>query len=205
MAEPGGSLIVVTGMTGAGRSTAAKALEDLGWFVIDNLPPQLLQSVVQLIDDEDDAQTRIAVVVDVRSRSFFAHLRDAIEPDGRGARTATSAVPRGIRRRTRATSGGSPASAPAAGGVHVCSTGSPASARWCVTCVETPTCSSTRRTSTCTSSLRGSRRRSLTETVRSCAPPSCRSASSTAFRSMPTWSSTCGFLPNPYWVRDSGR
>jgi UPF0042 nucleotide-binding protein len=79
MAQPGGSLIVVTGMTGAGRSTAAKALEDLGWFVIDNLPPQLLHSVVQLIDDEDDTKAQIAVVVDVRSRSFFAHLRDAID------------------------------------------------------------------------------------------------------------------------------
>ena len=39
MTVPSGDLIIVTGMTGAGRSTAAKALEDLGWFVIDNLPP----------------------------------------------------------------------------------------------------------------------------------------------------------------------
>ncbi|MBA2560573.1 MAG: RNase adapter RapZ [Propionibacteriales bacterium] len=66
-------------MTGAGRSTAAKALEDLGWFVIDNLPPQMLVSTVQLIDAEQDAPTRIAVVVDVRSRSFFGHLRDTLE------------------------------------------------------------------------------------------------------------------------------
>jgi UPF0042 nucleotide-binding protein len=79
MTEPGGALIIVTGMTGAGRSTAAKALEDLGWFVIDNLPPQLLQSVVQLINDEDDTQAPIAVVVDVRSRSFFAHLRGTLD------------------------------------------------------------------------------------------------------------------------------
>jgi UPF0042 nucleotide-binding protein len=79
MTDPEGSLIIVTGMTGAGRSTAAKALEDLGWFVIDNLPPQLLQSVVQLINDEDDTQAQIAVVVDVRSRSFFAHLRGTVD------------------------------------------------------------------------------------------------------------------------------
>jgi UPF0042 nucleotide-binding protein len=72
-------LIIVTGMTGAGRSTAAKALEDLGWFVIDNLPPQMLQSVVQLINDEDDDGARIAVVVDVRSRGFFAQLRGALD------------------------------------------------------------------------------------------------------------------------------
>jgi UPF0042 nucleotide-binding protein len=79
MTEPAGALIIVTGMTGAGRSTAAKALEDLGWFVIDNLPPQLLQSVVRLINDEDDAQAQLAVVVDVRSRSFFAHLRGTLD------------------------------------------------------------------------------------------------------------------------------
>jgi RNase adapter protein RapZ len=71
-------LIVVTGMTGAGRSTAAKALEDMGWFVIDNLPPQLLTSVVQLIEVEEHEAVRIAVVVDVRSRGFFTDLRGAL-------------------------------------------------------------------------------------------------------------------------------
>jgi RNase adapter protein RapZ len=72
-------LIVVTGMTGAGRSTAAKALEDLGWFVIDNLPPQLLPSVVELIEEEEQEQVRLAVVVDVRSRGFFSDLRGALD------------------------------------------------------------------------------------------------------------------------------
>jgi len=71
-------LIIVTGMTGAGRSTAAKALEDLGWFVIDNLPPRLLPQVVEMLMDEDEV-VRVAVVVDVRSRSFFAHLRDSLD------------------------------------------------------------------------------------------------------------------------------
>lgn len=79
MTSTGGDLIIVTGMTGAGRSTAAKALEDLGWFVIDNLPPQMLVSTVELIANEKDAPTRIAVVVDVRSRGFFGHLRDTLE------------------------------------------------------------------------------------------------------------------------------
>src|SRR5436190_1505683 len=45
-----GELVVVTGMTGAGRSTAAKELEDLGYFVVDNLPPELVGDVVQLPD-----------------------------------------------------------------------------------------------------------------------------------------------------------
>jgi UPF0042 nucleotide-binding protein len=74
-----GDLIIVTGMTGAGRSTAAKALEDLGWFVIDNLPPQMLRPTVDLIRAEKGAPTKIAVVVDVRSRSFFSHLRSTLE------------------------------------------------------------------------------------------------------------------------------
>ncbi|MEP6665115.1 MAG: RNase adapter RapZ [Nocardioidaceae bacterium] len=87
MSEPTGDLIIVTGMTGAGRSTAAKALEDLGWFVIDNLPPQLLTAVVELLDAEDDTQVNLAVVVDVRSRGFFADLRGALATMGeRGAR-----------------------------------------------------------------------------------------------------------------------
>lgn len=73
-----GNLIIVTGMTGAGRSTAAKALEDLGWFVVDNLPPQMLLPVVELVRAQGDSEVKIAVVVDVRSRGFFADLRGAL-------------------------------------------------------------------------------------------------------------------------------
>jgi RNase adapter protein RapZ len=79
MPHPISDLIVVTGMTGAGRSTAAKALEDLGWFVIDNLPPQLLPSVVELIEQDGQQPVRLAVVVDVRSRGFFSDLRGALD------------------------------------------------------------------------------------------------------------------------------
>lgn len=70
-----GELVVVTGMTGAGRSTAAKELEDLGFYVIDNLPPSLLRDVVQLVDESRGVEQPIAVVVDVRSGSFFESLR----------------------------------------------------------------------------------------------------------------------------------
>lgn len=70
-----GELVVVTGMTGAGRSTAAKELEDLGFYVVDNLPPSLLREVVRLVDESKGTGQPIAVVVDVRSGSFFASLQ----------------------------------------------------------------------------------------------------------------------------------
>jgi UPF0042 nucleotide-binding protein len=69
-----GELVVVTGMTGAGRSTAAKELEDLGFYVVDNLPPSLLKDVVRLVDQSRGTSQPIAVVVDVRSGAFFASL-----------------------------------------------------------------------------------------------------------------------------------
>ena len=78
MSDPRADLVLVTGMTGAGRSTAAKVLEDLGWFVVDNLPPQLLPSVVDLVGKAGSGESRIAVVVDVRSRWFFTALRGAL-------------------------------------------------------------------------------------------------------------------------------
>jgi UPF0042 nucleotide-binding protein len=76
---PADDLVVVTGMTGAGRSTAAKVLEDLGYFVVDNIPPQLLPEVVRLVRAQEAASVRIAVVVDVRSRWFFTALRGALD------------------------------------------------------------------------------------------------------------------------------
>ena len=76
---PVSELLLVTGMSGAGRSTAAKALEDLGWFVVDNLPPQLLGDVIDLVGREGDGRTRLAVVVDARSRWFFTELEGALD------------------------------------------------------------------------------------------------------------------------------
>ncbi len=70
-----GELVVVTGMTGAGRSTAAKELEDLGYYVVDNMPPSLLREVVRLVDESRGVEQPIAVVVDVRSGSFFQSLQ----------------------------------------------------------------------------------------------------------------------------------
>jgi len=72
-------LVVVTGLSGAGRSTAAKSLEDLGFFVVDNLPPSLLPTMVDLGSRSQGAVGRIAVVVDVRSRAFTSDLRTALD------------------------------------------------------------------------------------------------------------------------------
>lgn len=69
--------VLVTGMTGAGRSTAAKALEKLGYYVVDNLPPGLLRDLIGQVDAAADI-SRLAVVVDSRSRTFFSSLSDAI-------------------------------------------------------------------------------------------------------------------------------
>jgi RNase adapter protein RapZ len=73
-ADRAAELVVVTGMTGAGRSTAAKELEDLGYFVVDNLPPRLVPDVVRMVDESRGRDQPIAVVVDVRSGAFFGSL-----------------------------------------------------------------------------------------------------------------------------------
>jgi UPF0042 nucleotide-binding protein len=76
---------VVTGLSGAGRSTAAKCLEDLGWFVVDNLPPELVATMVELGAQARGAVTKVAVVMDVRSRAFTEDLSAIIKDlDARG-------------------------------------------------------------------------------------------------------------------------
>src|SRR4051794_22079330 len=78
---------IITGLSGAGRSTAAKCLEDLGWFVVDNLPPGLLVTMADLGTRSQGAIDRIAVVVDVRGRAFFADLKDGLAAlEARGIR-----------------------------------------------------------------------------------------------------------------------
>lgn len=84
--EQAGELVVVTGMTGAGRSTAAKELEDLGFYVVDNLPPALLGKVVGLVDASRGARQPVAVVIDVRSGSFFDALAANLAKGVRGRR-----------------------------------------------------------------------------------------------------------------------
>jgi UPF0042 nucleotide-binding protein len=71
-------IVIITGLSGAGRSTAAKCFEDLGYFVVDNLPPALIGTLVELGSHSGGAVTRLAVVMDVRSRAFSKDLRAVI-------------------------------------------------------------------------------------------------------------------------------
>lgn len=77
-------LLILTGMSGAGRSTAAHALEDLGWYVVDNLPPALLPS---LAEQALETHAALAVVVDVRGGKFFDELNNSL------AKLKSAAVP----------------------------------------------------------------------------------------------------------------
>jgi len=76
--EAAGDVLIVTGMSGAGRSTAANALEDLGWYVVDNLPPQMLKPLLDLTEMAGGVLPRVAVVVDVRGRDLFSDLPEAM-------------------------------------------------------------------------------------------------------------------------------
>ena len=72
-------LLIVTGLSGAGKTEAMKALEDLGYFCIDNLPPSLLTQLSQLPAFTADSRERIAIAMDVRGRSMFTDLFAALD------------------------------------------------------------------------------------------------------------------------------
>jgi UPF0042 nucleotide-binding protein len=72
-------MLIVTGMSGAGRSTVGNALEDLGWYVVDNLPPQMLCPLVDLAHRAGDSLPRVAAVIDVRGGKLFSDAQEAIQ------------------------------------------------------------------------------------------------------------------------------
>jgi UPF0042 nucleotide-binding protein len=72
-------LLVVTGMSGAGRSTVGNALEDLGWYVVDNLPPQMLRPLVDLSERASGSLPKIAAIVDIRGGKLFTDVQEAVQ------------------------------------------------------------------------------------------------------------------------------
>ncbi len=72
-------LVVVTGMSGAGKSVAIQCLEDLGYFCVDNLPPILLPKFVELMQDNNQSLSRVAIGVDLRGKDFFDNLREELQ------------------------------------------------------------------------------------------------------------------------------
>lgn len=71
-------LLIVTGMSGAGRSTVGKALEDMDWYVVDNLPPQMIKPMAELFSHSDRDLPRLAVVIDARGGELFLDLSEHI-------------------------------------------------------------------------------------------------------------------------------
>lgn len=67
-------VLLITGMSGAGRSHAADCMEDMGWYVVDNLPPKLLVPLVDMMTSSGSSVHKLAAVIDVRSRSYFDDL-----------------------------------------------------------------------------------------------------------------------------------
>ncbi|GAA4726516.1 RNase adapter RapZ [Isoptericola chiayiensis] len=72
-------VLIITGMSGAGRTRAAGVLEDLDWFVVDNLPPMMIVPLVDLMTKAGSSVERLAVVVDVRGREYFSELAQALD------------------------------------------------------------------------------------------------------------------------------
>ena len=72
-------ILVITGISGAGRSTVANVLEDEGWYVIDNIPPQMLESIAELVTQDGAKVPKVALGIDVRARAVFDDLPAAIE------------------------------------------------------------------------------------------------------------------------------
>ena len=83
---PGSDMVILTGMSGAGRTTAGDVLEDRGWYVVDNLPPSMIPQLVEVTADDPQRQ-RVAVIVDVRTRNFTHELSGALAAlEERGSR-----------------------------------------------------------------------------------------------------------------------
>ncbi|MDP3050340.1 MAG: RNase adapter RapZ, partial [Eubacteriales bacterium] len=71
-------LVIVTGLSGAGKSLAMRCLEDLGFFCVDNLPPELIPKFAELCAQTRGQIRRIGLVIDIRGGQFFSGLADVL-------------------------------------------------------------------------------------------------------------------------------
>ena len=72
-------MVIITGMSGAGKTVAIQSFEDLGYFCVDNLPPTLLPKFLELMKESGSKMNRVALVMDLRGREFFDHLFQALD------------------------------------------------------------------------------------------------------------------------------
>ena len=72
-------LVVVTGLSGAGKTQALHTLEDIGFYCVDNLPPMLIPNMAKLCMEDDPAIQRVALGIDTRSGAFFGHADEALD------------------------------------------------------------------------------------------------------------------------------
>ncbi|SDC65846.1 UPF0042 nucleotide-binding protein [Pelagirhabdus alkalitolerans] len=72
-------LVIITGMSGAGKTVAVQSFEDLGYYCVDNLPPALLPKFLELMKDANNSIQKVALVMDLRGREFFDSLFQALD------------------------------------------------------------------------------------------------------------------------------
>ncbi|WP_373228969.1 RNase adapter RapZ [Cohnella sp.] len=72
------TLVIITGMSGAGKTIAVQSLEDLGFFCVDNLPPVLIPKFAELIEQSQGRIAKVALVIDLRGREFFTALSESL-------------------------------------------------------------------------------------------------------------------------------
>ena len=71
-------LLIVTGMSGSGKSQAANALEDMGYYCVDNIPPAIIPSFVALSEKSGDELNKMAIVTDARGGNLFSEIEDVL-------------------------------------------------------------------------------------------------------------------------------
>ena len=131
-------LVVITGFSGAGKSTAMAVFEDAGYFCVDNLPPEMIGSLAELFMHEGSKVERAAVVCDVRGGGYFDGLLDRARRARRGRRPAARDLPRRRRADAARTATRRPAAGTRSRRPGASRTASPPSARCSARCASAP-------------------------------------------------------------------